>query len=193
MFRRAYKRVGTSFFDFGWIDDVEDIFFLEHDEIVNAINQGRPECSFTDLIQERKDEYKQFELVTPPPVIYGDHPPAIVDNKSVTLTGNPTSRGLHRGVVRVVKTIGDFPKVIDDCVLVIPYSDVSWTPLFTRAGALVAEAGGMLSHSSIVARELGIPAIVSVDNATRLKDDTEVTVDGFTGKITLHDPLPMDK
>jgi len=192
MFRRAYKRIGKSFSDLGWIDNIEDIFFLEHDEIVDAIKQGHPGCSLTDLVQKRKVEHNQFELISPPPIIYGEHPPPIVDNKSVTLTGNPTSRGLHRGIVRVVKTIGDFPKVIDDCVLVIPYSDVSWTPLFTRAGALVAEAGGMLSHSSIVARELGIPAIVSVENATRLKDDIEVTVDGFTGKITLHDTPSMN-
>lgn len=83
--------------------------------------------------------------------------------------------------------MSDFPKVTDDCVLVIPYSDVSWTPLFAHVGALVAEAGGMLSHSSIVVREYGIPAVVSVPNATRLKDGTEVTVDGYTGAITRHD------
>jgi pyruvate,water dikinase len=51
----------------------------------------------------------------------------------------------------------------------------------------VAEAGGLLSHSSIVAREYGIPAIVSVPNATQLEDGSEVTVDGFSGDIILHD------
>ena len=89
----------------------------------------------------------------------------------------------------MVKGLGDFHKVIDGCVLVIPYSDVSWTPLFARAGALIAEAGGVLSHSSIVAREYGIPAIVSVPHATRLMDGIEVTVDGYTGNIILHDTV----
>jgi pyruvate,water dikinase len=94
---------------------------------------------------------------------------------------------LYRGVVRVVKGIGDFPKVTAGCILVIPYSDVSWTPLFALAGALIAESGGMLSHSSIIAREYGIPAIVSVPHATQLADGLEVTVDGSTGNIILHE------
>jgi len=71
-------------------------------------------------------------------------------------------------------------------VLVIPYSDVAWTPLFTKAGAIVAESGGFLSHSSIIAREYEIPTIVSVPSACTLKDDTLVTIDGYQGEITVH-------
>lgn len=74
----------------------------------------------------------------------------------------------------------------DGDVLVVPFSDVGWTPLFARAGAVIAESGGMLSHSSIIAREYGIPAVVSVSGALSLPDDTCVTVDGFTGEITVH-------
>jgi len=74
-------------------------------------------------------------------------------------------------------------------VLVIPYSDVGWTPLFTRAGAVVAESGGLLSHSSIVAREYGIPAVVSVQGACQLKDGTLVTVDGYRGEITVREAV----
>jgi pyruvate,water dikinase len=59
--------------------------------------------------------------------------------------------------------------------------------LFALAGAVLAEAGGLLSHSSIIAREYGIPAIVSVDGATLLSDGVEVTVDGYTGNIIVHD------
>jgi pyruvate,water dikinase len=72
-------------------------------------------------------------------------------------------------------------------VLVIPYSDVGWTPLFAKAGAVVAESGGILSHSSIVAREYNIPAVVSVSGACRLLDDTVVTVDGYRGEVILHE------
>jgi phosphohistidine swiveling domain-containing protein len=71
-------------------------------------------------------------------------------------------------------------------VLVIPYSDVGWSPLFARAGAVVAESGGLLSHSSIIAREYGIPAVVSVDGAMTLLDRMRVTVDGHKGEIILH-------
>jgi pyruvate,water dikinase len=74
-------------------------------------------------------------------------------------------------------------------VLVIPYSDVGWTPLFTKAGAVIAESGGMLSHSSIIAREYGIPAVVSVPSACQIAEETLVTVDGYRGRVILHDSM----
>jgi phosphohistidine swiveling domain-containing protein len=186
MFRQAYKNIGIHFTDRALLDDAEDIYYLEHDEIVSAIKQGECVEPFSEKVRKRKEDARTFEAITPPPVIYGNHPPPILDNVTTILTGIPTSRGIHRGVVQVVKGISDFHKVTEGCVLVIPYSDVSLTPLFTRAGALVAEAGGLLSHSSIVARELGIPAIVSVPHATQLKSGIEVTVNGYTGNIILH-------
>ena len=103
-----------------------------------------------------------------------------------SLDGTPTSRGRYSGPVRVVQGIQDFPKVQQGDVLVIPYADVGWTPLFARAGAVIAESGGMLSHSSIVAREYHIPAVVSVAHACQLADDTIVSVDGYQGVITVH-------
>ena len=188
MFRSAYVRIGENFCEHGLLGNAEDIFFLEHEEILSAIRQGEAASSLQNLTQKRKNDYVRYQSITLPPVIYGDHLPTIVDKTSASLTGIPTSRGLYRGVVRVVKGIGDFPKVTAGCVLVIPYSDVSWTPLFAIAGALIAESGGMLSHSSIIAREYGIPAIVSVPHATQLLDGIEVTVDGYTGNIILHEP-----
>lgn len=69
--------------------------------------------------------------------------------------------------------------------MVIPYSDVGWTPFFHLAGAVVSESGGMLSHSSIIAREYGIPAVVSVAGAMRLRDGVLLDVDGFMGKVSV--------
>ena len=89
----------------------------------------------------------------------------------------------------MVRSVEQFERVEAGSVIVIPYSDVSWTPLLTKAGAVVAESGGTLSHSSIVAREYGLPAVVSVTNACRLlRDDMLVTVDAFRGEIILHRP-----
>ena len=85
-----------------------------------------------------------------------------------------------------MRGIKDFKKVKRGDVLVIPYSDVGWTPLFARAGAVVAESGGLLSHSSIVAREYNIPAVVSVAGATQMQDKTLVTVNGHNGEILIH-------
>jgi len=87
----------------------------------------------------------------------------------------------------VVRSPSEFSRVQSGDVIIIPYSDVAWTPLFAKAGAVVAESGGMLSHTSIVAREYGIPAVVSVEGAMRIPDDAEVVVDGYTGLISLSD------
>ena len=84
-----------------------------------------------------------------------------------------------------VHGIAEFDQLSDGDVLIIPYSDVGWTPLFSKAGAVIAESGGILSHSSIIAREYHIPAVVSVADACRIPDRTIVHVNGFTGEITL--------
>ena len=68
----------------------------------------------------------------------------------------------------------------------VPYSDVAWTPLFSCGGAIVAESGGFLSHTSIVAREYGIPAVVSVSAAmSAIPQGALVEVDGFAGTVTV--------
>jgi pyruvate,water dikinase len=90
-----------------------------------------------------------------------------------------------------VKGIVDFNKVQVGDVLVIPYSDVGWTPLFAQAGAIIAESGGMLSHSSIIAREYGIPAVVSVNGAMKLSDNMHVTVDGQKGMVIIHPTISL--
>jgi pyruvate,water dikinase len=99
--------------------------------------------------------------------------------------GTPTSPGYYTGPACLVRGIEDFEKVKPGDVLVIPFSDVGWTPLFARAGAVIAESGGILSHSSIIAREYGIPAVVSVPDAMKLRDNQTITVDGYKGEIIL--------
>ena len=86
----------------------------------------------------------------------------------------------------VVKGLRDFKKLKHGDVLVIPYSDVGWIPLFAKAGAVIAESGGMLSHSSIIAREYGIPAVVSVNGALQLSDNLTVSIDGYKGEVHIH-------
>ena len=71
-------------------------------------------------------------------------------------------------------------------IIVIPFSDISWTPLFAKASAVISESGGVLSHCSIVAREYKIPAIVSVNNImTTLSDNMQIAVDGFNGRVKI--------
>ena len=72
-------------------------------------------------------------------------------------------------------------------ILVCRGTDPAWTPLFLAAGGLVMETGGLMTHGSVVAREYGIPAVVSVPGALKLQDDTLVMVDGFSGVITIQE------
>ena len=74
-----------------------------------------------------------------------------------------------------------------DDILIVPFTDVSWTPLFAGIGGLIAETGGQLSHSAIIAREFGLPAVVNVKQATRLiREGQTVVVDGDRGCVFLH-------
>jgi pyruvate,water dikinase len=120
-----------------------------------------------------------------PSTIFGDEPLPVDETVSNALTGFATSRGHYVGPVRVVQGLRDFDTVQDGDVLTVPFTDIGWSPLFSKAGAVIAESGGLLSHSSILAREYGIPCIVSVSNACQLQNGTLVAVDGFKGKITV--------
>ena len=167
--------------------DPEDIFYLYDHEIREAAIGELPQVKFSQLVEKRKVEIEGSRDIDLPEIIYGDQAPPIVRSQASTLYGIPTSRGIYCGPTRVVSGIQDFDKLNDGDVLVIPYSDVGWTPLFARAGAVVAESGGMLSHSSIVAREYGIPAVVSVPGALKLGDNISALVDGYRGLVILQE------
>jgi hypothetical protein len=117
MFRRTYQRFGAGFAQRGILGDPEDVFYLEHDEIVSAVRQPELARSFGELVQKRKQDYAGLKSITLPSLIYGEAPPPIVEDTSATLWGIPASRGVHRGVVRVAKGISDLSKVVNDCVL----------------------------------------------------------------------------
>lgn len=186
LFRIYVLALGDRFLKREILASNEDIFYLSFDE-VRSIVAGDGEADYQGRIAERKEEMEACRHVTLPSVIYGDEAPPVAYEREDALRGTPTSRGQYTGPVTVVHGIRDFDRMADGDVLVIPYSDVGWTPLFARAGAVVAESGGLLSHSSIVAREYGIPAAVSVPGACQLRDNTVVTLDGYRGDVIIHE------
>ena len=163
----------------------DDIFYLSWDEIRSLVNEPARAAEFQNVISVRRDEIEKSRDVILPEIIYGDAaPPLSLMREGISkLTGIPTSPGYFQGRLAIVLSISDFERVKPGCVLAVPYSDVGWTPLFAKAGAVIAEAGGILSHSSIVAREYGIPCVVSVYGACSLPQDCEVVVDGYRGII----------
>jgi pyruvate,water dikinase len=186
LFRTHYLALGDFFVRQGAICSREDIFYLYADEIKSYLSDHIDDGKLNTLVSQRKEEMKRFENVLLPEIIYGEEVPPIIPPETEMLTGIPTSRGYYTGRARLIRGIGEFQKLEPGDVLIIPYSDVSWTTLFSKAGAVIAESGGMLSHSSIIAREYNIPAVVSVPGAMQLVDDCMVSIDGYKGEVLIH-------
>ncbi|MCU0861607.1 MAG: PEP-utilizing enzyme, partial [Methanomassiliicoccales archaeon] len=187
LYRNYFMEVGRRLADRKLLGNPEDVFYLSLDELRQIVSGGCAgnTCNNYRLrAMLRQREMEELRHVEVPSVIRGGKAPPLTARRSGELTGTPTSRGRHRGRARVVRGPGEISRLEKGDVLVIPYSDVSWTPLFAKAGAVVAESGGMLSHTSIVAREYGIPAGVSVEGALGIPEGTEVIVDGDAGTVS---------
>jgi pyruvate,water dikinase len=189
LFRSLFLNLGRVFNRYEIIASAEDIFYLNIKEINNILAEISSEKakSYDDVITLRKNEMEATRDFVLPSIIYGEQAPILEIGKLKNHFGIGTSAGFYTGKTRVIKGINDFNSVIKGDVILIPFSDVSWTPILTLAGAIVSETGGLLSHCSIIAREMGIPALVSVENACTIGNGLKVTVDGSNGILTIHD------
>ncbi len=187
LIRKNYLALGESFAIRGIISNKEDIFFLYQAEVSMIVENMGTNEDILGKISERKEEMAQTTHLSLPEIIIGENTPQFIPQTINSLKGIPTSRGYYTGKVKKVFGIIDFNNVESGDVLVIPYSDVGWTPLYAKAGAVLAESGGMLSHSSIIAREYNIPAVVSVNGVLQLPNGSLVSVDGFTGEVLVHE------
>jgi pyruvate,water dikinase len=187
LFRALFMATGEHMTRMGTLGEPEDVFFLtleEHNRLLRGISSGEI-AKVREQIDRIKKEMESFRDLSLPSVIYGETPPPVARADEKILQGIPVSPGIFEGELVVVKGYQDFNKQVEGRILVIPFSDVGWTPILSRAGAIVSESGGMLSHASIVARELSIPAIASIDHACHLKDGARVQVDGYNGMLFL--------
>ncbi|MFD2354545.1 PEP/pyruvate-binding domain-containing protein [Nonomuraea ferruginea] len=126
----------------------------------------------------RREELAGVRLIDPRAVF-----PAR-DAGDALVAGTPASAGTATGPVKVVRDPSEFGRLEPGDVLVCPYTNPSWTPLFQRAAAVVVDTGGITSHAAIVAREYGIPAVMGTGEGTSLlADGRQVTVDGDSGVV----------
>jgi pyruvate,water dikinase len=167
--------------------DKEDIFYLTLRELRDVVRTQRVDAQ---LIRERRDEFKWYQTLTPPRVLTSEGE-AIAgsyrrdDLPSGALVGLAVSAGMVEGRARVVHDIADAELEPDD-ILVTAYTDPSWTPLFVVVKGLVTEVGGLMTHGAVIAREYGLPAVVGVEQATRLiRDGQRIRVDGTTGYVEI--------
>jgi pyruvate,water dikinase len=178
IFRPLFLRLSDIFVSENLLDEKDDIFYVEYEKL-------KKETFTKDEIKNIKEDMKKkANMVLPSTILGDDVPDHFINEESSFLKGVPVSKGYYTGKVCIIKGISDFSKVKKGDIIVIPYSDISWNPIFYKAGAIISESGGILSHSAIIARELGIPAIVSVENAQSiLKEGQNIFIDANQGLI----------
>ncbi len=189
LFRRLFLLAGGEMVSRGLLEKAEDIFYLTRTEVEEAMINPGPSAGadYRERVIRRRNEMEETRDIVLPVVIYGEEAPPPETGKSRNHTGTGTSPGTYTGKTKVVRSISDFEKVERGDIILIPFSDVSWTTVLAKAGAIVSETGGMLSHCSIIAREMGIPAMVSVPNACAIGSGLTATVNGSNGVLTVHD------
>lgn len=191
--RRLFLTAGRRFHSDGLIDDPRDVFMLTVDEVLGSIEGYSPSTDLAGLVAVRRAETDVVTaLPDPPERIIVEGPaytasgrrtvPVVIDG-STSRTGTGCSAGRVRAVARVVRDPRS-QSIAPGEILVARHTDPGWIALFASASAIVVERGSLLSHSAIVAREMGIPCVVGLSSATEwIEDGQVIVVDGSTGLV----------
>lgn len=180
--RHAALELGVRLVARGVIDRRDDVFHLELDEVRRHLAGG----DARELVARRRAQQSAWAAMEHPGFVRSDGVPVLDEALQVEgalCSGVPVSVGVASGPVRVLDH-PDAEAFQQGDVLVVELADPGWTPLFARASAIVMEVGGVMCHAAVVARELGIPAVVGVRDARkRLSNGQRVTVDGGRGVV----------
>jgi pyruvate,water dikinase len=198
--------VGDALVRDGVIADRSDVFFLYEDEVREALVKGGDQ---RETVSKRRASVEAAAQASPPGALgtppgppppdfvdpfmdaivtrlLGIKPPAEGEVDPAVIDGVAGSPGIYRGVARVVRSLDEAGDLEDGEIMVCEMTLPPWVPMFSIAGAVVSDVGGVMSHCAIVAREFGIPAVVgTVDGTTRIKTGQTITVDGIKGDVYL--------
>lgn len=186
--RETLRDVGEQFASRGKLSDPEDVWFLRKEELFAAFDDDAIDVD----IEERRAEFERHTSMNAPPVITseGEALQGRIEREDApegALVGTGVSGGVVEGVARIVHDPTE-ETIEKGEILVAPSSDPGWTPLFLNAAGMVVEVGGQMSHGALVAREYGLPAVVSVPEATRrIETGQRVRIDGTNGVIEILD------
>jgi len=200
--RRAIVALGNQLVRARLLSTPDDIFFLTWPEVRRACKR-QPIEDYSARIVERRKAYEWQSHLQPPHWVPLEGPSPTrgrrlkvkikrlllgrEQSRDGSLRGAPVSPGVVTGPARIIRSIAEFPKLQSGEILVAPTATPEWMPTFTVAAGLVTDTGGPLSHSSIVVREFGIPAIMGAQGATTsIVDGQVITIDGTQGLIHLH-------
>jgi rifampicin phosphotransferase len=207
VFRRFVMEIGARLAASGSIATADDVHYLFPDELKAALTGGG---DHTAVVAERRAEMAEWAKVPVPPVLGTPPPPPAPGEKSdpfieavvvrllgitppnentdpMLVTGVAGSGGVITGKARVVKSLNEASDVDEGDIIVCEMTLPPWVPLFSIASAFVTDTGGVLSHCAIVAREIGIPAVVGTQIGSNvIKTGQTITVDGNKGTVRIH-------
>ena len=198
--RQIFNAISRKFFEAGIISNPKDIYLLSVDEIIAPIEGRSITSDYKKLIEQRREEYDNYQSGSEPPERFFTYGPYYRANKITPTLPDPLA-GLNLGP-EVLKGTPCCPGTIlkecrvvlspqDDCqmngeILVTKRTDPGWVPIFPSICGLLIEKGSILSHSAVVAREMGIPTIVGLTNVTeKIKNGQKVALDGSRGLVHL--------
>ncbi|WP_191560406.1 phosphoenolpyruvate synthase [Metabacillus idriensis] len=187
IYKQALLKEAEQLVQAGVIHEKEDIYYLTFEELHEVVRTNKLDYQ---IISKRKDEYELYEKLTPPRVITSDGEIIAGKHKRENLpaeaiVGLPVSSGVIEGRARVILNMEN-ANLEEGDILVTAFTDPSWTPLFVSIKGLVTEVGGLMTHGSVIAREYGLPAVVGVEDATKLiKDGQRIRVNGAEGYIEI--------
>jgi pyruvate,water dikinase len=193
--RRIFVELGKRLVDLSVLQDPRDVFYLQVDELIAFVEGSAVTVDLAGLAAARRAEFDLYQRQPAPPQRFETRGPVYLDSTGLhriaakaessneIRNGTGCCPGIVSGPVRVVKD-PHAARLEPGTILVAERTDPGWIMLFPLAAGLVVQHGNLLSHSAIVAREMGIPAIVSVDDVTTwLKDGDEVEIDGALGIV----------
>ena len=187
IFKKALLEEAKVLMQKGHLEEEKDIFYVSFWELYKAVENNE---SLIELITLRKEEYQHFRKLSAPRVLTSDGEEIKAGYKrdnlpEGALVGIPVSSGVIEGIARVI-TDPSKAFINKGEILVAPFTDPGWTPLFINAAALVMEIGGLLTHGTVVAREYGMPAVVGITDATKIiKTGQRIRVDGNAGFVLI--------
>ena len=187
LYRQALLEEAGRLVQANVLHEQEDIYYLTFQELCEVVRTHELD---DQIVSKRKAEHERNRKLTPPRVLTSDG--EIVrgayeraDLPADALVGLPVSAGVVEGRARVLVDMADAELEPGD-ILVTAFTDPSWTPLFLSIKGLVTEVGGLMTHGAVIAREYGLPAVVGVENATRLiKDGQRIRVHGTDGYVEI--------
>ncbi len=189
IYKRALLAEAGRLVEAGGLRRADDIFYLTLEEVRDVVRNGRVD---PELVDRRREAFASYGALTPPRVLTSDGEVvtgtyARDDVPAGALVGLAVSAGTVEGRARVVLDMADTELEPGD-ILVTSYTDPGWTPTFVVIAGLVTEVGGLMTHGSVIAREYGLPAVVGVEQATRLiADGQRIRLHGTDGYVEILD------